>query len=386
MGKRNNKQLNKIYSKPLPITLTSDYYNGVKLPNLYPHNPISWIWYIFKYIQINSLYTIPESKILPVNVHYDEGIFKVIDEEGMKKLWQQGFFGKGILSRSEPTWKERTITRLQLDVDTSLAGDLAMEDVTKLRREERKLFKLQRAKVQELELKTRQGIITQDEVQELEQLRNDVSNMRKNTRLDVSKEIDSPDMREEDEDIIDDNGEVIQLEFLQLQNVETFFLKFALNVIEISTIDSIRDLFKQCCLHYDNNTSIAPNNKFILDYVVYHHFRSLGWCVRSGVKFGTDFLLYKRGPPFIHAEYCILVIPNDESIEYDWFQMAAKARVIGTVKKIFVLVYVDCPKQTDFDRIFNGNYDDGLMFKELFRSYRVSEILYRRWAPSRTRD
>lgn len=384
MGKRNNRQLNKIYSKPLPITLTSDYY-GVTLPTLYPHNPISWIWYIFKYIHINSAYPVPELKTTPVSVHYENGIFKVTDEEGMKKLWQQGFFGKGVLSRSEPTWRERTIARLQLESNSS--GDLAMEDVTKLRREERKLFKSQRAKVQELELKARQGVITQDEAQELEQLRNDVASMRKSTQLNVSKDSTEQTMRMEDDDLIDENGDIVQLEFLQLQAVEAFFLRFALNVVQILTLSSVRDLFRQCCFHYEDGNSISANNKFILDYVVFHHFRSLGWCVRSGVKFGTDFLLYKRGPPFMHAEYCILVLPNDDSVQFDWFQMAAKARVIGTVKKIFVLAYVDCPKQQEFDSILDEKHeDDSLMFRNLLSRYNVSEVIYRRWAPSRTRD
>lgn len=44
------------------------------------------------------------------------------------------------------------------------------------------------------------------------------------------------------------------------------------------------------------------DNPFLLNYVAYHHFRSLGWVVKSGIKFCADFLLYKRGPAFSHAE------------------------------------------------------------------------------------
>ena len=61
---------------------------------------------------------------------YENQIFKVIDRESMLKLWRQGFFGKGILSRSEPTWEKRTITRLNLD-NSNNGKDLAMEDITK---------------------------------------------------------------------------------------------------------------------------------------------------------------------------------------------------------------------------------------------------------------
>jgi tRNA-splicing endonuclease subunit Sen2 len=44
------------------------------------------------------------------------------------------------------------------------------------------------------------------------------------------------------------------------------------------------------------------DNPFLIRYVVYHHFRSLGWVVREGIKFCVDYLLYKRGPVFHHAE------------------------------------------------------------------------------------
>lgn len=52
-----------------------------------------------------------------------------------------------------------------------------------------------------------------------------------------------------------------------------------------------------------NTFPIRFDNPFIINYVVYHHYRSLGWVVRGGIKFCVDYLLYKRGPVFSHAEY-----------------------------------------------------------------------------------
>jgi tRNA-splicing endonuclease subunit Sen2 len=52
-------------------------------------------------------------------------------------------------------------------------------------------------------------------------------------------------------------------------------------------------------------SSLEPNrfdNPFLVNYVVYHHYRSLGWVVKGGIKFCVDYLLYKRGPVFHHAE------------------------------------------------------------------------------------
>lgn len=45
-----------------------------------------------------------------------------------------------------------------------------------------------------------------------------------------------------------------------------------------------------------------PDNPFLLSYIAFHHYRSLGWAVKSGLKFCCDWLLYKRGPVFGHAE------------------------------------------------------------------------------------
>jgi tRNA-splicing endonuclease subunit Sen2 len=39
-----------------------------------------------------------------------------------------------------------------------------------------------------------------------------------------------------------------------------------------------------------------------VSYVAYHHYRSLGWVVKTGIKFCVDWLLYKRGLVFSHAE------------------------------------------------------------------------------------
>jgi hypothetical protein len=56
---------------------------------------------------------------------------------------------------------------------------------------------------------------------------------------------------------------------------------------------------------------LRPDNPFVLNYVFVHHYRSLGWVVKTGIKFCVDYLLYKRGPVFHHAEYvrCLFLTP-----------------------------------------------------------------------------
>jgi hypothetical protein len=42
-------------------------------------------------------------------------------------------------------------------------------------------------------------------------------------------------------------------------------------------------------------------------YAAYHHLRSMGWVPKSGVKFGVDFLAYRKGPEFYHSSYSVMV-------------------------------------------------------------------------------
>ncbi|CAI5759478.1 unnamed protein product [Candida verbasci] len=403
MAKKNNKNLNKIYKYPLPLIISSNS-NGLNLnlnlnlPNLFPHNPISWIWYSIKLLYYNLRYDVPSND--DINVVYKDGIFKIENESSMRKIWRMGFFGKGVLSRSEPTWKERTLIRLNL-IKTDKCK-LTMEDITRQRRAERTDFKKKRQKLQDLELKKRKDEITDEELKEMDELDKILVEMRKASQVgsigsggsfDIEKDEEEDEeveevIREEDSKLIDSNGRLIQIEYVQLQFVETFFLKFALNTIKISNFANLTELFKVCCNHYSESNSINPDNKFILEYLVYHYYRSMGWCVRSGIKFGTDYLLYKRGPPFMHAEFCLLIMDLNSN-NLDWFQVFTKARVVGSVKKTLVLVYVETPTIEEFNQVFYDNNevdDEGLKFLKLFKLYKISEVIYKRWNPSRTRD
>lgn len=74
---------------------------------------------------------------------------------------------------------------------------------------------------------------------------------------------------------------------------------------EPMTLENIWTAFQ--IAHLPPQISNAPvplqfDNPFLVNYVVYHHYRSLGWVVKGGIKFCVDYLLYKRGPVFTHAE------------------------------------------------------------------------------------
>ncbi|KAJ3156381.1 hypothetical protein HDU89_004163 [Geranomyces variabilis] len=49
-------------------------------------------------------------------------------------------------------------------------------------------------------------------------------------------------------------------------------------------------------------TRLDLDHEFAVKYAAYHYYRSRGWVVKSGIKFGSEYVLYKRGPIFRHSE------------------------------------------------------------------------------------
>lgn len=389
MQKHKGRSLNAIHRNPLPIKLSVHTYG--ELPQLIPHNPVSWVYFCYRlaFIYLQQVPQALEPRIV-VDVAENGSVFKVCQEADMMRLWNQGFFGKGTLSRSDPSWKQRVQRRLNLDGGLT---EVTKEEITDVRRGERKKFKELRSRFQKFESMARKQALTEADVEEMERIRIQLAEVKlEKENFDVLlEEFDASTMRKEDLDIIEDRKLKENLECLQLQKVETFFLKL-LDVVEVrmpkddvvsdgpnspeSEVPSglsTKQLYELCA------GDLEPSNPFILDYVVYHHYRSLGWCVRSGIKFGCDMLLYKRGPPFMHAEYAIFVIPNTDEWK-EWEDIMAAGRVIGGVKKTMILVYVDIPAK----ELFVDKFDK--LFVEVLQLYKVTEIVYRRWIPSRTRD
>lgn len=352
-------------SKRVPLSQLHKYslpVHPIDLPDLIPHNPISWVLCLLAYWRSSTV-------VAKTTIHFKDGDFFVKNDEDIKTLWRDGFFGKGIFSRSEATWQDRTQKRLGLGE----FKNLTVEEITALRREERKKFKKERSKLEAKQAELRKAGIVDPFIEE----RLGLKNLRdKDININVKREID---FREEDNDLLED-GQLKNLEQLQLMPVETLFLKFALNAADAICDGanlSAQQLFNKLSSH-------SADDQFILNYVSYHHYRSLGWCVRSGIKFGTDYLLYKRGPPFHHAEYATIILPNykdeekNERVAKDFIWLSSISRVIGGVRKNLVLVFVDIPSQEEFDAQSD--------LESLFKLYKISEVLYRRWVPNKNRD
>lgn len=356
------------YRYPLPIHPIDS------LPPLIPHNPVSWLYWTFCYFSsVNSLRERIHVEI--IGNKYSHIIVK--DADQMLYLWNNGFFGTGQMSRSEPTWRERTMTRLGVYDEENVENvpQMALEKVTERRRLLRLEFKKKRVDLEKqlLELRKRGGTI-EEENSLLEKEREILRNFKAQQFL-TSIGNEEVQIRPEDDELIDQDGKVVQLEYLELMPVEAIFLSFALPVLDISPDELLDHL-----IGHREQVLYKDIDQIVKQYVAYHHYRSHGWCVRSGIKFGCDYLLYKRGPPFQHAQFCVTILDSEEHHEYPWY--SSVARVVGGAKKTLVLCYIQ--KMVSEDEILQMWKRNQLA--KVFQSYKIGEVIYRRWVAGKNRD
>lgn len=424
---------------------------------------------------------------------------QIKDPKSIRALWEQGFFGKGNYSRSEPNWLKREQAR-----KGKHSGHVA-EDLTAQRRQERKLMKWDRArKEQEAIERTRlqeawvapvgpkellalpnseedrklaysntftnggllQGgesldlavdatelngsvlVADEDTVSTTPQMNGhsshpltptDTSKSRKTVRF--SPKVESTTFQLSDPPTSragaqpDENGHVVggslangtsplpqptdlgiaaplleeshapettsepepvivDRELLQLCLEETFYLVFALGALAV--LDPVTgkpftpsDLFTLCRqVSYvpPRKVDLQPDDPFLINYAVYHHFRSLGWVTRPGIKFGVDWMLYNRGPVFSHAEFAVIVLPaysdpwwkseGRQPPRRSWHWLHTINRVQSTALKTLVLAYVEIPPP----------FEEQLAAADVLQRYKVREFIVKRWLSNRNRD
>ncbi len=441
----------KIHARPLPL-LT------YPLPPLISHNPLSILHIAFTYIyelvlppsshpkQLYQAYLSSESR----SVH-------VTDEVAIRALWESGFFGKGSLSRSEPSWLERERRR------KGLIASETSEEFTKQRREERKRFKKERAR------KEREAIEEKLKEDKLSRLnghaaeptaRADLEGIKRRPIRGAAESIEclvalQPDEPPSPANLVPPPESTITVEeepslsmseskpnvfaaptardieieaaitqnqeHLQLTPSEAFFLAYGLGILQILDpttsnpipIPTLFNLSRQHSYFPPAPVSdLQPDDPFLLTYAVYHHFRSLGWVVRPGIKFAVDWLLYLRGPVFSHAEFAVIVLPaythpywrrteerRKEIAKKEaksWWWLHCVNRVQSQVRKSLVLVYVEVPPPSALPPVSSGAEMEAVEKKgvetapadigKFLKQYKVRELVMKRWIPNRERD
>ncbi|KAL0483807.1 tRNA-splicing endonuclease subunit [Acrasis kona] len=144
----------------------------------------------------------------------------------------------------------------------------------------------------------------------------------------------------------DDTKEQIREELL-LTLHEAFYLVYALGCLQVThqgKVLTIHECFEKFC-------EMEGYEFFLSRYASYHYFRCRGWIVKSGVKYGCDFMLYRLGPELDHSKYCTRIVPiiNGQKDEMPWKELQHQSRLSISVAKILVVtsVRIDTPNNQD---------------------------------------
>ncbi|EIM19773.1 hypothetical protein WALSEDRAFT_70304 [Wallemia mellicola CBS 633.66] len=380
--KRIKQHQNRIYANPLPV--------------LIDQRPSTFLAGLSRFGQKSLI----NPSCVGIYIKETQSVW-VINERDIRVLWTRGFFGKGSLSRSEPTWNDR-----QRKLAVGDKPQPTAEEITSKRRVERNKMKIERAKVlTEAQLAAEAALAGIDAIKEsppvpVDEDNNDIVLNDKTSRgFEPSSppkwEPLEPDEQEEQEDLSN-------AEHLQLTLQEAFFLAWGVGCLRI--IDPQKDIFmsnrqlwkefRYLPITLDSNSVNIDrlDNPFLVNYAVYHHYRSLGWVIKSGIKFCVDMVLYKRGPVFHHAEFAVVICPTYEdeadkstspfklhnTDELSWQWLNTINRVNSQAKKTLILAYVEIPSKKRVENIDEPT--------EVLKEYNVKEVVIKRFVAARNRD
>ncbi|KAF7294483.1 Myosin motor domain-containing protein [Mycena kentingensis (nom. inval.)] len=386
-GRRGDNQ--RLYQHPLPLTF------------LYPlPSPAR---------SVLGLLGLSLAKVETPQVH---GIFDhatrsvwVVDRAEAFILWRRGFFGKGDLSRSEPSWMHRQVNaRLAAAQNRQTA-----EEKTAKRRAERKQFKLDRARAIAAVAAEAEALFESEGRVVIPALSG--PNIPSGKTWVYKPPVEQDAIATPSEAVtavqVDEEPFPEDIEHLQLTLPEAFFLLWNFDCLSIEDpdtnhllqIEQIWIAFQTANLAPPSFGALIPtpelqfDNPFLINYIVYHHYRSLGFVVRGGIKFCVDYLLYKRGPVFDHAEFSVVVCPVYEDPKdaessvvdlhhanpFSWSWLSTMNRVNTQVFKMLVLVYVTIPARSRVS-------PEVLRSPACLQYYSVREVTVKRFVPARMRD
>ncbi|KFQ92735.1 tRNA-splicing endonuclease subunit Sen2 [Nipponia nippon] len=166
-------------------------------------------------------------------------------------------------------------------------------------------------------------------------------------------------------------------EYLQLSLEEAFFLVYALGCLSIYYDEEPLTILKL----WEVFSEVKPN--FKTTYMAYHYFRSKGWVPKVGLKYGTDLLLYQKGPPFYHASYSVIAELVDDNFEgslrrpLSWKSLSGLNRTTVNASKELMLCYLIRPSDMT---------EKEMSTPECMKRIKVQELIVTRWVSSRERS
>ncbi len=116
----------------------------------------------------------------------------------------------------------------------------------------------------------------------------------------------------------------------ELSLIEAYYL---LERDEITIFDVKENRFMEPKIFHEIVKKI--HHKFEEKYIIYKDLREKGYIPRPGLKFGADFVVYKKGPGLEHSLFMVHVLPHDSEITA--IDMVRAGRLATSVRKKFVI-------------------------------------------------
>jgi len=384
-GKRaaRNAELRALYSDPLPIPEPPPPFN------------------IFSPAIYKSILFTPETP-KPYQGKWCEQTrsVNIANDVEAAEIWRRGMWGKGTLSRSQPSWRARKTKEMR-----GGSSKLSLEEITARKRRERAEFKEARLRSERMERERllreegRLPIQPEKENEETQDMDNVDGPTAETTAITADekatetvagtpktkrRKVDHGEHDETEWPVYTED--YLDKEILQIAPEEALFLMQLdlLTVTHDNKTLSLRDF-----LHLIATS--RPDDPCLIRYIVYYHFRRQRLIVKSGLKFGVDYLLYDRPIPFTHASQCVNILasyhqwtPNHKLVrdEISWQEVNLWQRLMGNVRKKLKLVYVEIPPPEGDWRKIDTRSD----FERALGRYRIREVTNSRFAVSRERD
>ncbi|EAA05863.4 AGAP009485-PA, partial [Anopheles gambiae str. PEST] len=128
---------------------------------------------------------------------------------------------------------------------------------------------------------------------------------------------------------------------------EAFFLMHVLNIL---CLKDTRGNTISVAQAFAKFRKVKRN--FLACFCAYLYLKSKNWIIKSGIKFGGDFVVYVKGPQFYHASYIVLIQEvfdgaDMQSSAIDGLDFQGFNRIAETTGKDLLFLEVHYPSALD---------------------------------------
>ncbi|XP_048334024.2 tRNA-splicing endonuclease subunit Sen2-1 [Ziziphus jujuba] len=161
-------------------------------------------------------------------------------------------------------------------------------------------------------------------------------------------------------------------QWFQLGLEEAFYLCYSLKCLNIVGED-------KCLMNVEEFWLLMKSRKAIFPdfYKGYSHLRMKNWVVKSGSRYGVDFVAYRHHPALVHSEFAVLVSTEGGGDVNGrlrmWSDVHCTTRLCGGVVKTLLVLNINK----------NGQ---GAFSPSCIEKYTVDERTVRRWNPEKCRE